>query len=57
MSGLLKCMNTGVSLLTRVSRICSAILSLNSLLVSPTYCLYVRACDEIDQVSGGAVAT
>ena len=37
--GSLKCMDTGVSLLTRVSRICSAILNLNSLLVPPTYCL------------------
>ena len=29
-SGSLKCMDTGVSLLTRVSRTCSAILNLNS---------------------------
>ena len=35
----LKCTDTGVSFLTRVSRTCSAILNLNSLLVSPTYCL------------------
>ena len=38
-SGSLKCKDTGVSLLTRVSHICSAILNLNSLSVSPTYCL------------------
>ena len=55
--GSLKCMDTGISLLTRVSRMCSAILNLNSFLVSPILFGTVRACDEIDQVSGGSVAT
>ena len=54
--GSLKCMDTGVSLLTRVSRICHSEFEFP---FGFSYILFgtVRSCDEIDQVSGGVVAT